>query len=62
MGLHNIGFAEISLILLLGIIIFGPNKLPEIGRALGNTIKEFRKSARDLVRDIDDVKTEGSKQ
>jgi len=62
MGLHNIGFAEISLILLLAIIIFGPNKLPEIGRALGNTIKEFRKSARDLVRDMDDVKTEGSKQ
>lgn len=62
MGLHNIGFAEISLILLLGIIIFGPNKLPEIGRALGNTIKEFRKSARDLVRDMDDVNTEGSKQ
>lgn len=31
------------------LIIFGPSKLPEIGRAFGNTLKEFKKATRDLA-------------
>jgi sec-independent protein translocase protein TatA len=31
------------------LIIFGPSKLPEIGRAFGNTLKEFKKATNDLI-------------
>jgi len=40
--LPNIGIAEISLILVLALIIFGPGKLPEVGKALGKSINQFR--------------------
>jgi sec-independent protein translocase protein TatA len=40
------------LILTLALIIFGPKKLPEIGRAFGQTLKEFKKSTRELTDDV----------
>ncbi|NLW25786.1 MAG: twin-arginine translocase TatA/TatE family subunit [Clostridia bacterium] len=40
--LPNIGLPEIFLILVLALIIFGPGKLPEVGKALGKSIKEFK--------------------
>lgn len=57
--LSNIGIPGLILILVLALIIFGPKKLPEIGRAVGQTLKEFKKSARELTGDVaEDVKTE----
>ena len=57
--LSNIGIPGLILILVLALIIFGPKKLPEIGRAVGQTLKEFKKSARELTNDVaDDVKNE----
>jgi sec-independent protein translocase protein TatA len=53
--LSNIGVPGLILILVLALIIFGPKKLPEMGRAVGQTLKEFKKSAKELV---DDDKTE----
>ena len=50
----NIGFPGLILILVVALIIFGPNKLPEIGKAAGNTLREFKKSTRDLTSDITD--------
>ncbi len=41
----NIGIPELILILVIALIIFGPGKLPEVGRSLGKTIREFRKSS-----------------
>ncbi|MEH7086905.1 twin-arginine translocase TatA/TatE family subunit [Neobacillus drentensis] len=56
----NIGVPGLILILTLALIIFGPKKLPEIGRAFGQTLKEFKKSTReltdDVMKDIDDEK------
>lgn len=58
--LSNIGIPGLILILVLALIIFGPKKLPEIGRAMGDTLREFKKSTRDLtsdvIEDIDDDK------
>jgi sec-independent protein translocase protein TatA len=51
--LSNIGIPGLILVLVLALIIFGPSKLPEIGRAFGTTLKEFKKSTRDLVSDED---------
>jgi len=50
--LQNIGIPGLILILVLALIIFGPKKLPEIGRAFGQTLREFKKSARDLTSDV----------
>ncbi|WP_404330011.1 twin-arginine translocase TatA/TatE family subunit [Mesobacillus maritimus] len=47
--LQNIGVPGLILILVIALIIFGPSKLPEIGRAFGNTLKEFKKATHDLV-------------
>ncbi|MBM4762038.1 twin-arginine translocase TatA/TatE family subunit [Bacillus sp. B15-48] len=57
--LSNIGVPGLILILVLALIIFGPKKLPEIGRAFGQTLKEFKKSTRELTSDvIDDLEEE----
>lgn len=51
----NIGVPGLILILLLTLIIFGPKKLPEMGRAVGQTLKEFKKSTRELVDDEKEI-------
>ncbi|GHH98286.1 twin-arginine translocase TatA/TatE family subunit [Neobacillus drentensis] len=58
----NIGVPGLILILVLALIIFGPKKLPEIGRAFGQTLKEFKKSTRELTEDVmEDIKDEKEK-
>lgn len=42
------------LIVVLALIIFGPKKLPEIGKAAGQTLREFKSSANSLMEDNDD--------
>ena len=62
----NIGVPGLILILVLALIIFGPKKLPEIGKAVGQTLSEFKKSARELTNDaveeIEEVKKEVKEQ
>lgn len=43
--MFNIGMPELILILIIALIVFGPGKLPEVSKALGRSIKEFRKAA-----------------
>lgn len=57
----SIGFPEIVVILLIALLVFGPKKLPEIGRTLGKTISELRRASREFSSsiqsmDIDDEK------
>lgn len=54
MGIGNLGIPSLILIFVTALLIFGPNKLPEIGKAAGQTIKEFKKSANDLINSNDD--------
>jgi sec-independent protein translocase protein TatA len=51
--LQNIGVPGLILILVIALIVFGPSKLPEIGKAFGSTLKEFKKATNDLVSDND---------
>ena len=44
----NIGPFELLLVLILALLILGPGKLPEVGNALGRTIREFRKASTDV--------------
>jgi sec-independent protein translocase protein TatA len=52
--LSNVGVPGLILILLISLILFGPQKLPEIGRALGKTLYEFKKSSRELTEEVID--------
>ena len=43
-----IGFPEMLVILVVALIIFGPRKLPELGRSLGRSINEFKRASNEL--------------
>jgi len=47
----NIGVPGFILIIILALIIFGPKKLPELGKAAGQTLREFKNSTKDLMGD-----------
>lgn len=49
MNYANLGFPGLILILVIALIIFGPNKLPEIGRAAGNSLREFKNATKGLM-------------
>lgn len=59
----NIGIPGLILILVIALIIFGPSKLPEIGRAFGRTLSEFKSATEGLVsgEDKEEVKVEEKK-
>jgi sec-independent protein translocase protein TatA len=46
----NLGMPEIIVIFVLALIVFGPRKLPEIGKSLGKGLAEFKKASNDLRR------------
>lgn len=46
-----LSFGEIAVILVVALLIFGPSKLPKIGRAAGETIQEFKKGMKQVIDD-----------
>ncbi len=44
----NIGPFELLIVLILALLILGPGKLPEVGSAIGRTLREFRKASTDV--------------
>ncbi|MBF0479956.1 MAG: twin-arginine translocase TatA/TatE family subunit [Candidatus Omnitrophica bacterium] len=57
----RIGFGELVVILLVVLLFFGPQKLPELARALGKAIQEF-KSAMNEPKNVNDDKKESEKK
>jgi TatA/E family protein of Tat protein translocase len=49
----SIGSGELLLILIIALIVFGPSKLPEIGKSLGKVMGEFRRATSDFQRTIE---------
>ena len=45
--MFNIGPTELIVILLIALIVFGPKRLPEVGRTVGKSLREFRKASQD---------------
>jgi TatA/E family protein of Tat protein translocase len=50
----TLGGPELFLILVVALIVFGPRKLPEMGKSLGRMMAEFRKASHDFQRTIED--------
>ncbi|MBS4172255.1 twin-arginine translocase TatA/TatE family subunit [Bacillus sp. FJAT-49736] len=50
----ELSIGKILLICLLGLLIFGPKKLPDIGRAAGESLREFKKSLNGLKDEINE--------
>lgn len=48
----SLGFSEIAFIVIVALLLFGPKKLPEIGRTLGRGMAEFRRATDELKRSI----------
>ncbi len=50
------GIGSLLIIAVIALLIFGPKKLPEIGKAFGSSLREFKNATKGLVEDDDDVK------
>ena len=53
----NLGMGEIALLIVLALVLFGPKRLPEMGRAAGNAIREFKSA----LNGVDSKGTEAGK-
>lgn len=61
-SMAQIGIPGLIIILVLALILFGPSKLPQLGRAVGETLREFRKSTKHVVDEMnEDEKKEEKK-
>lgn len=50
----NIGVPGLIIILVIALIIFGPAKLPQLGKAVGETLREFKSSTKEIMDDVTD--------
>ena len=50
------GAMSLILIAVIALLVFGPKKLPEIGKAFGSSLREFKNATKGLVNDDDEVK------
>ena len=62
--MFNIGLPELLIILALALIVFGPNKLPELAKAFGRAMREFRKATEEVkesfeaeTKDLEEIKS-----
>ena len=55
MGIGSFGFSEMAVIFLIALIVFGPRKLPELGRTMGAAMREFRRSLNQIQREIEEA-------
>ncbi len=46
--MFNLGFPELIVIFVIALLVFGPRKLPELGRSLGKGIGEFKRASNEL--------------
>ncbi|HEU5162212.1 MAG TPA: Sec-independent protein translocase protein TatB [Thermoanaerobaculia bacterium] len=50
----NLGFGELLMVFAVALVVFGPRKLPEIGRTIGGALREFRRATNDLKNTLEE--------
>lgn len=55
--MFGLGPSEIAGILVVVLVLFGAKRLPELARSLGQGVKEFRKSVKEISEDVDDIES-----
>ncbi|HEX4438711.1 MAG TPA: TatA/E family twin arginine-targeting protein translocase [Thermoanaerobaculia bacterium] len=58
----SIGMPELILIFVVALLVFGPKKLPELGKSLGRGLAEFKKASEDLKKTIEDEIEQGKQE
>ncbi len=58
----SIGMPELILIFVVALLVFGPKKLPELGKSLGKGLAEFKRASEDLKKTIEDEIEQGKRE
>lgn len=57
--LNNIGLPGLIIVLVIALVVFGPSKLPHLGRAFGDTLREFKNSTKGIMDDKEEALENG---
>ena len=60
MNFGSIGFSEMLVIAVLVLVFFGPRRMPEIGRAVGGALREFRRGLNEIQRELQEAERSAS--
>lgn len=55
MGVGNLGMSELLVVAVLVLLLFGPRRLPEIGRTVGRALREFKRGLNEVKRELDEM-------
>jgi len=61
LNMFNFSMPELALVLVIALVVFGPGKLPEVGKALGRGIQEFKKATSGEATKEETIKVEAVK-
>ena len=59
--MFDIGFAELVVILLVALLLFGAKRIPEVAKAIGQSVSAFKNGLKDASRGVEEAKTEVKK-